>query len=258
MKRTIIILVIVLISSNLYLFSQKKTTENDSISCAIPSFVFDDIEFYEKYAPLDSVPNWVKRKVTSKEYKLWKKLSRYFFVDHTVLLNDELNEKQKEELYNEIKRICKEVEEGVYNAPIHVRLTLNNLSLKTTLCHKWKIIERTLIDEHLSYNKISCMVYQAQKDKNAGMKTTVWYTYNDITKDMNVINFVLSPADTQQNDEKSNTFYRYQKTEKKFYGYCSGTISYLYNGENIKESYQTNFTFYPDKMERWIRKGWDF
>lgn len=102
------------------------------------------------------------------------------------------------------------------------------------------------------------MVYQAQKDKNAGMKTTVWYTYNDITKDMNVINFVLSPADTQQNDEKSNTFYRYQKTEKKFYGYCSGTISYLYNGENIKESYQTNFTFYPDKMERWIRKGWDF
>lgn len=262
MKSKLIILLTTFILSSLYVFPQKSSTENDSIFRMIPSLnpELDKIEIYETYAPLDSVPDWVKRKVTPDEYELWKKLSQYFLVDHTVLLNDELDAQQKEQLYDNIKNICKEVEEGTYDDPIHVKLTLNVLSFKARLPHKWNIIERTVIDEKFSYNKVKCLIYQSQKDKNAGLEITVWYTYNDITKYMNVIHFDLSPVNMQKSNEstQSNTFYRYHKPEKKFYGSCSGIISYIYNGETINEPYKTDFTFYPDKIERWLETGVDF
>ena len=44
-----------------------------------------DKETGSSFCPLDSIPDWVKEKTTQKEYELWKKASRYYQVDYSVL-----------------------------------------------------------------------------------------------------------------------------------------------------------------------------
>lgn len=66
------------------------------------------------YMPLDSVPDWVKVRVTPDEYKLWKELSRYFQVDYSILRQD-LSGEQNAYLYRSIRELIEAVEAGIYS-----------------------------------------------------------------------------------------------------------------------------------------------
>ena len=62
-------------------------------------------------APLDSVPEWVKEKVTPKEYEIWKTMSSVFYIDYSIL-KTELSPKRKQEIYDGLKKICEELKKG--------------------------------------------------------------------------------------------------------------------------------------------------
>ena len=61
------------------------------------------------FCPLDSIPDWVKEKTTPKEYELWKKASRYYQVDYSVLQKD-LSKDQKRRLYESLEEACEKME----------------------------------------------------------------------------------------------------------------------------------------------------
>ena len=64
-----------------------------------------DKETGSSFCPLDSIPDWVKEKTTPKEYELWKKASRYYQVDYSVLQKD-LSKDQKRRLYESLEEAC--------------------------------------------------------------------------------------------------------------------------------------------------------
>lgn len=68
-----------------------------------------DKETGSSFCPLDSMPDWVKEKTTQKEYELWKKASRYYQVDYSVLQKD-LSKEQKRRLYESLAEACEKME----------------------------------------------------------------------------------------------------------------------------------------------------
>lgn len=54
-----------------------------------------------EFMPLNSVPEWIKDKVTKKEYEAWVRLSSRYEIDYSVLSLD-LTESQKKDLYQYI------------------------------------------------------------------------------------------------------------------------------------------------------------
>lgn len=66
-------------------------------------------ETVPQFMPLDSVPKWVRQKITPKEYQLWKLLSTRYEIDYSIL-NFDLNVQQKTVLYENLESLCQEIE----------------------------------------------------------------------------------------------------------------------------------------------------
>lgn len=66
-------------------------------------------------APLDSVPEWVKEKVTPKEYEIWKTMSSVFYIDYSIL-KTELSPERKQEIYDGLKKYVKELKRGIFTS----------------------------------------------------------------------------------------------------------------------------------------------
>ena len=63
------------------------------------------------FMPVDSVPEWIKDKVSAEEYQLWKTLSSKFSVDYSIL-EYPLTDKQKGALYTSVSAFAKDIESG--------------------------------------------------------------------------------------------------------------------------------------------------
>ena len=63
------------------------------------------------FMPVDSVPGWIKDKVSAEEYQLWKALSSKFSVDYSIL-EYPLTDKQKSALYTTVSALAKDIESG--------------------------------------------------------------------------------------------------------------------------------------------------
>lgn len=87
------------------------------------------------YAPLDSVPAWVKEKVTPEEYEMWKALSGVFRIDYSFLKRD-LTPQQKELLYREVEGICAKIKKGELEQCVGDCLTLTSVSDFDRLAYK--------------------------------------------------------------------------------------------------------------------------
>ncbi|MDD3038313.1 hypothetical protein [Bacteroides sp.] len=63
------------------------------------------------YMPLDTVPEWVKKKVTLEEYELWKIMSSKYEINYSVL-EEELSQRQKDSVYSIIRPLVQNIKDG--------------------------------------------------------------------------------------------------------------------------------------------------
>ena len=63
------------------------------------------------YMPLDTVPEWVKKKVTPEEYELWKTMSSKYEINYSVL-EEELSQRQRDSVYSIIKPLVQNIKDG--------------------------------------------------------------------------------------------------------------------------------------------------
>ncbi len=207
---------------------------------------------FQRYAPLDSVPDWVKEKTTVGELALWQRLSQHFQVDYTVMLHDDLSEKQKKSLYYHIRKTCEEVENGTYKGPTKVKFsTMVNFS-KSLLLHRWKVCQLSWMDEYNSFNSLKSLIFQSQEKKDDGLVLSISYTYDWKTKDFHLISFDAVPVLSDSRFEGSGCV-KYDKIEKKVYGHYSGILHYRKNDDSYAEEIiETDYVLYPDRIEAFL------
>ena len=144
------------------------------------------------FMPLDSVPAWVKNKVTSKEYELWKKMSHHFYIDYSTV-NDKLYENKKDSLYKRISMICQAIENGTYDGTIHTPYVFKFVQEPDTCLH-WDIIELNRIDENIYFYERNAIIYQSSDNPKACLMCTIWYIYNSRDKKTNIISHKYAPT----------------------------------------------------------------
>lgn len=63
------------------------------------------------YMPLDSIPEWVKEKVSQDEYELWEIMSTKYEIDYSIL-KEELSTSQKDSVYSIIRKLSSDIKDG--------------------------------------------------------------------------------------------------------------------------------------------------
>ena len=137
------------------------------------------------FCPLDSIPDWVKEKTTPKEYELWKKASRYYQVDYSVLQKD-LSKDQKRRLYESLEEACEKMEVRGKQEGVDEMLTFAlPAPIDSTIV--WNTCSYVKIDENLSFRKIEGIVFHSKDYPEAQVKVIVWCVYDKAKNSVQVI-----------------------------------------------------------------------
>ena len=243
MRNTFILLLMAAASFSLPGMAQKTMEENAGIVDIIPV----------TYSPLDSVPDWVKQKTTPEEFALWKRLSHYFHVDHTVvLLQDELSEKQRTALYDRVKETCEEAENGTYKGKLRGNISISVHPERPRLPHRWQVCEQKWIDESTTYQHLKSLIYPSETWEDEGVEFNIWFIYNLNNKTLDIIKHTLS-ATREDMELTSNGHIQYQRVEQELLGRFEGILKCKDTaGKPVEETFDTAFTFYPDRITPWL------
>lgn len=68
-------------------------------------------EVTPSYMPLDSIPQWVREKVTSEEYELWRTMSTKYEIDYSIL-KSELTKRQRDSVYRIVEKLSQDIRDG--------------------------------------------------------------------------------------------------------------------------------------------------
>lgn len=127
------------------------------------------------FMPLNSVPEWVRQKITPREYQLWKLLSTRYEIDYSIL-NFDLNAQQKKVLYESIEFLCQEFEEKSDSEPLGY-LLIQSLSQSSSIVNR---IERLNSPEGETdiYGTAGPITIYSVSGVDACVKVTVSYSIN--------------------------------------------------------------------------------
>lgn len=195
-------------------------------------------------APLDSVPEWVKEKVTPKEYKIWKTMSRVFYIDYSIL-KTELSPERKQEIYDGLKKICEGIEKGEFSHRVGTGFTFAKENpVDTTL--QWKLCELNQIDENIQLCKRKASVYQSANSKSAELVCTVWYIYNSQKKEVYIIKSEILPNGSCCKFQGGMGLV-YQQSLGRLQGSYAGTFQYELEGRKYCDQLERAFAFSIDE-----------
>lgn len=191
------------------------------------------------FMPLDSVPMWVKNKVSSKEYEQWKKMSHYFNIDYSVL-DDKMYESRKNSLYRHIRQICHDIEMGTYEGTLKTHYTFV-LVQESDTCLQWEVAELNRIDEDICLYKREAVIYRSSDYPNVGLVCTIWYVYNSRNKDVYIISRKYTPTANPMEVRGGGTV-DYIKSKDKIHVDFGGILiyyddSHTYHEELVKKAY---------------------
>lgn len=199
----------------------------------------------ELVMPLDSVPKWIKEKVTPEEYRLWKTMSHIFRINYSFL-NRDLSIEKHEQLYSDIKQMCKSIEKGKYYSRKGELFSISlPAPIDTTL--NWSVCELIQIDDSIQFCKRKSIIYRSKYSEKIYLECSIWYIYNSKKKDIDIIKYeILSPASFSQ--FQGMISFSLQNDLVSLKGDCSGTIQYYnekreYQSENIYKSFIVPLSF---------------
>lgn len=195
-------------------------------------------------APLDSVPEWVKERVTPKEYEIWKTMSSVFYIDYSIL-KTELSPERKQEIYDGLKKICEGIEKGEFSHQVGTGFTFAKENpIDTTF--QWKLCELTQIDENIQLCKREASVYQSAHSNSVELVCTVWYIYNSQKKEVHIVKYEISPNGSRCKFQGGMGMV-YQKNLNRLQGSYAGTFRYEIGGRKYCDQLEKSFAFSIDK-----------
>ena len=198
-----------------------------------------DKETGSSFCPLDSIPDCVKEKTTPKEYELWKKASRYYQVDYSVLQKD-LSKEQKRRLYESLAEACEKMEvRGKQDGAGEMLTFALPAPIDSTIV--WNTCSYVKIDENLSFRKIEGIVFHSKDYPEAQVKVTVWCVYDKAQNSVQVIKEDMQKAGQAIEVNGSHTV-GYDQVNGRLYGSCGGSLVYwdehkAYQSEDFHKGY---------------------
>lgn len=185
-------------------------------------------EIMPLYMALDSVPEWVKREVTSEQYDLWKILSSKYEIDYSFM-KDQLTEKRKAHIYSGISRMCTDILNGKIDKPMGRLRFLRNQDVV-----KISSLERLSKGESGNFDAYSTTIQVYSHPRlDIRAKAVLSYSYNKESKEARDIDFAKPYVDADEMkfgasvEGESHASYN-------DYGYisisCGGTVKYYDNG----------------------------
>ena len=197
----------------------------------------------EMYTPLDSIPEWVKNKVTVEEYNLWKIMSSVFRIDYSFMKQDISSEKRLR-LYDYLRQMCNSIESGGYSNSKGEQFTISIVAdVDTTL--NWKVDVLFQIDENIQFCKRNAVIYQVEDLVKVQLSCEIWYIYNSLKKEAYIVKYSVLPVESLARFQGSIVF-SYQKELDQFEGSCAGTFQYYdkWNKEHF-QNLNKSFVFSP-------------
>lgn len=188
------------------------------------------------FAPLYSVPEWIKTKTTSEEYQLWMTMSRIYKINYSFL-NETISKEKRQKLYDDIRVICDSIEAGKY-AKHKGELFVVQLMTQADTTLNWQNEETIQIDEHIRYCKQKAIIYQSVQKKTVYLECIVWYIYNSLNKEVYIIKYEPS-SPLAFSHFSGKLHFLFLKETNELIGSCSGTLQYY---DERHEFYGETFT----------------
>lgn len=189
-------------------------------------------------APLDSVPNWVRERVTPEEYEIWKCMSSVFQVSYSFLFQN-MSIKQRGLLYKDLTQMCESIKKGEYSSK-KGELFAVSLPAPVDTSLIWRVNELIQIDDSIQFCNQRAIIYRSERWEKACVECSVWYIYNSRKKDVEIIKSeVLSPFSFGQ--FQGSVSFNLQKDGISLKGVCSGNLQYYdelrnYHSETVYKS----------------------
>lgn len=191
------------------------------------------------YTPVDSVPEWVKEKVTQEEYNLWKTMSSVYQIDYSFLKRNIPNDKRNH-FYSGIKQMCESIKKGEYSSKKGELFAVSMPApIDTSLI--WRVNELTQIDDSIQFCNRRSIIYRSEHWKNVYLECSVWYVYDSLQKDVDIIKYeILSPLPFSR--FQGSLILNLQNDRISLRGECAGTIEYYdkelnYRSETVQKSF---------------------
>lgn len=193
----------------------------------------------DSFAPLHSVPEWIKTKTTPEEYQLWMTMSRIYKINYSFL-NETISKEKRQNLYDDIRVICDSIEAGKY-VKYKGGLFVVQLIPRTDTTLNWRNEETIQIDEHIRYCKQKAIIYQSVQKKTVYLECIVWYIYNSLNKEVYIIKYETS-SPLAFSRFLGNLHFSFLKEANELIGSCSGTLQYCderheYHGETFTKTF---------------------
>lgn len=192
----------------------------------------------ESPAPLNTIPQWVKEKVSSDIYEKLKTISTSFLIDYSFLHKD-ISEKRWEEISQSMDELCKMVEEGKVSAEHPWIWTVASEKPKTSF-FKLERLRSDEYDQNEEPRTHTLKVYTASKCSDVYVQVSVNYTYNTAT---HVASKVSASASAHSELSSRNPNFSgscqadYSSSVQCILGSCGGILSY-----NSSPNYRENET----------------
>ena len=178
------------------------------------------------YMPLDSIPNWVKAKVSPAEYELWKQLSHYYQVDYSVLQKD-FSQERKKELYRAIRKTLADIGSGklschqLYGYYTFFSLPVIDRDLSWEVCHLTKI------DEDISLVNKQTPIYYARNEEKYPVTCSIWYIYDRSRQAATVLKYKFESVKDCSDFPNIMGSVVFLPNQGILRGSCAGTLDYV-------------------------------
>lgn len=177
-----------------------------------------------EFMPLDSVPEWIKEKVSPEEYALWEILSTKYNIDYTFLKWN-ISTKAKDCIYSCVQDLCSEIQRdvrteysGLFLVPSNFREKRENMIIET-------LSSNGEYDDWHSHSSSAT----AYSGTYASLYASVSYSSNSKTKEVTNISCSIQAAAHNCTDLSYSGSSNCTHSGSYLEVTCAGTMSYTVN-----------------------------
>lgn len=145
--------------------------------------------------PVDSIPDFVKQKVSPELYEILETMSHVYIMDYGFLMDGNFS-KEKE------KEITEGLQLGVYKLIKEGKITKQNppevfavaTATRVDAILDWKLDFLYQIDKDIQFCKKSAVAYTGEQSPKAQLQAEIWYVYDKNKKQVLPLKVHVSPV----------------------------------------------------------------
>lgn len=164
--------------------------------------------------PVDSIPDFVKQKVSPELYEILKTMSHVYIMDYGFLMDENFSKEKEKELTEELQQgIYKLVKEGKITKQNPPEVFAVATATRVDAISDWKLDFLYQIDKNIQFCKKSAVVYTGEQSPKAQLQAEIWYVYDKNKKQVLPLKVHVSPVNGGTFKENSTPIF-YGKNSK--------------------------------------------